>query len=498
MKLCLMNIALDTASVSSQIKTVLLSTPALTQVCFQSSQNSAAIYTCLDTDEKDLNMSLEDYFLIRFLRPCKFYPHSALERLFNIYNFNYFPTCLTLVVLSSTAEDGEIEVRILVGPMSHHELHQTPRTPLHSRVFPVAEKWKPRACSLDDIFKGGMIVLEGAVLEPRTQVCGSEIIFDLEGLSMKQVMQFSPSFAFNLVHFTQLYAQSLAYHVRKQCDLEYIYSSPMASLVLTDSSQLTSDGQHLECIPLRLKQIHHVNQPYFFNLVFAIFKPFLSEKLRNRLHFHGSDWSSLHSYIDPEFLPTKYGGLMDIPENTGPKLHELLCLFKEAFDVPVKVVSEQPSELISSLDVGARVNHVATRQRLIEGWVITSIQLVHYHFPNRMTPTGTVVGVTVTLVRHAEVQGVGPNGDPSQGSGDGGVVDKELIGHHLKLLVTANTKVWCPHSNDGAVGDVSKPLDDEATASHLREPVVVGSLGPIKGIVLVCQREDSDLVTATV
>nr|CAD7456936.1 unnamed protein product [Timema tahoe] len=275
-------------------------------------------------DEKDLNVSLEDYFLIRYLRPCKFYPHSALERIKKFYKFRLKNPHLTdglspinekkvfeqdlITVLPKRTQNFHRIITIEIGiPLevilsvvqSHQSLVKTdepplsspnPTHPLEPRLFPVTEKWKLRACSLDDIFKASMIVLEGAVLEPRTQICGAEVIFDMEGLSMKQVMQFSPSFAFNLVHFSQ------------------------------------------ECMPLRLKHIHNVNQPYIFNLVFAIFKPFLSEKLRNRIHFHGSDWNSLHSYIDPECLPTKYGGLMDIPENTGPKLHELLCLFNEVYD----------------------------------------------------------------------------------------------------------------------------------------------------------------------
>nr|CAD7395938.1 unnamed protein product [Timema cristinae] len=271
-------------------------------------------------DEKDLNVSLEDYFLIRFLRPCKFYPHSALERIRKFYKFRLKNPHLA-DGLSPIYEKNVFEQDLItVLPKRTQNFHRL-------ITIEIGKKWKPRACSLDDIFKAGMIVLEGAVLEPRTQVCGSEIIIDLEGLSMKQVMQFSPSFAFNLAHFVQECIPLRLKHIH-HVNQPYIFNLVFAIFKPFLSEKL----RNRECIPLRLKHIHHVNQPYIFNLVFAIFKPFLSEKLRNRIHFHGSDWSSLHSYIDPECLPTKYGGLMDIPENTGPKLHELLCLFKEAFD----------------------------------------------------------------------------------------------------------------------------------------------------------------------
>jgi len=55
-----------------------------------------------------------------------------------------------------------------------------------------------------------------------------------------------------------------------------------------------------------------------------------------------------------------------------------------AIEMPVKVVSEQTSELFASLDVGTGINHVTTWQGLIEGRIISAVQLVHHHLPNWM------------------------------------------------------------------------------------------------------------------
>lgn len=79
-----------------------------------------------------------------------------------------------------------------------------------------------------------------------------------------------------------------------------------------------------DSMPLRIKNIHIVNQPYIFNVVFALFKPFLREKLRSRIIFHGTDRNSLHQYMNPKYLPECYGGTVEIPRVTGPQWYQLL------------------------------------------------------------------------------------------------------------------------------------------------------------------------------
>lgn len=131
-----------------------------------------------------------------------------------------------------------------------------------------------------------------------------------------------------------------------------------------------------------------------------------------------------------------------------------------AVEVPVEIMPEQPGELFPSLNVGTRVDHVTTWQGLVESGIVPSVQLVHHHLPHWMRPGRTVSTVPVALVRHPEVQGVGPDGDTAEGRGDGGVVDEELVGHHLELLVTAHPQVRGPHPNDGTVGNVGETFDN--------------------------------------
>ena len=137
-------------------------------------------------------------------------------------------------------------------------------------------------------------------------------------------------------------------------------------------------------------------------------------------------------------------------------------------------------------------------QSLVKGGVVSSVKLVDDHLPDGVGPGGALAGVTVTLVGHPEVEGVGPLRHAGQGGGDGGVIGKELIRHHLKLRVAAHPEEGGPHPGDGAVADVGEPLDDQPGAGHLGQPVVVASLGPVVRVVLVGDGEDPDLVTLPV
>lgn len=149
-------------------------------------------------------------------------------------------------------------------------------------VFSSIERWKHKEVSLDEVFKGCVIFLEAATLEPETQVHGAVVIFDMDGLSLQQTWQFTPGFAKRIVDWLQ------------------------------------------DSVPMRIKGIHIINQPKIFQIVFALFKPFLREKLRNRIYFHGNDLASLHKYITPKCLPPNYGGTSQIPRVNGDEWFEML------------------------------------------------------------------------------------------------------------------------------------------------------------------------------
>ena len=104
----------------------------------------------------------------------------------------------------------------------------------------------------------------------------------------------------------------------------------------------------------------------------------------------------------------------------------------------------------------------------------------------------------MALVGHPVVEGVGPDGDTAKGSSDGGVVDKELVSHHLELLVSTDAEVGSANTNHGSISDVGKPLNDQPGTSHFSKPVIVRTFGPVLRVILVGDGEDSDLMTSAV
>lgn len=153
--------------------------------------------------------------------------------------------------------------------------------------------------------------------------------------------------------------------------------------------------------------------------------------------------------------------------------------------VAVKVVVEEGVELLARQDVGARVNHGAAGQILVECGVFAAIQLVHHQLPDGVAAGRALLQVAVAAVRHAEVERVRPQRRVLQRSRDGRVVEESLLFHHGELVVAADAQVRSAHTHDRVVGDVGEFVDDETGAGHLLGPVVNGSRRPERLVIVV-------------
>lgn len=148
----------------------------------------------------------------------------------------------------------------------HHRLVVIIRTAAHN----------PQLHLQNNVLKVGKMTLDLAVeMDESASVYGVTAIFDLNCTTLSHATQMTPSIIKKAVHAWQ------------------------------------------DCYPLRTKSLDFVNSPTFVNVVLNIFRRFMREKMRNRVHVHGYDLQSLHKVVDPAILPEEYGG-------TGGKVQDLI------------------------------------------------------------------------------------------------------------------------------------------------------------------------------
>ncbi|XP_069698210.1 retinaldehyde-binding protein 1 [Periplaneta americana] len=198
--------------------------------------------------------------LIKFLRPTKFYPESALALMKRVAEFKQKNSAILDNLMPADEERALLEHRV-VNVLADRDQKGRRILITHNGSL-----WDPSQVSSDQIFRIFYIIHQAALKEPISQICGTVVIMDFDGLGMKQVRGLSPAFSLRLLTFIQ------------------------------------------DAMPLRLKEVHIVNQPFIFNMVWQMFKPFIREKLKKRMFFHGRKMESLHEHIDPEYLPENYGG----------------------------------------------------------------------------------------------------------------------------------------------------------------------------------------------
>ncbi|XP_015592932.1 alpha-tocopherol transfer protein-like [Cephus cinctus] len=87
-----------------------------------------------------------------------------------------------------------------------------------------------------------------------------------------------------------------------------------------------------EAYPVKLKEVHVVNVSPLVDTIINFVKPFLKEKIRNRIFVH-SDLNTLYEHIPKDILPQEYGGaagpIQAIHESWIKKLEEYGPWFAE-------------------------------------------------------------------------------------------------------------------------------------------------------------------------
>ncbi|XP_016907987.1 retinaldehyde-binding protein 1 isoform X2 [Apis cerana] len=240
----------------------------------------AKLRTYLEED-KTLHFGMDDEFLIIFLRPCKFYAKSAYELMRRVAEFKEKNSSI-LKNLMPNDEEELITKHNVVNVIKERD-HKGRRI----LVVQCGKNWNTSAVNSDQIFRLFYLIHELAMLEPETQIYGTIVILDFEGLSMKQVMAITPNFCMKLLNFIQ------------------------------------------DAMPLRLKEIHIVKQSLLFNMVWQMIKPFVREKMKNRIFFHGNKMSSFHNYIPASYLPENYGGELPKINYTSADWYPVLLKYED-------------------------------------------------------------------------------------------------------------------------------------------------------------------------
>ncbi|XP_050438801.1 retinaldehyde-binding protein 1-like [Adelges cooleyi] len=248
---------LDVAPLCSE--TVSLAARELRETPEQVQESLAGLRAILK-EKNTLLFKDNDEYLKIFLRPTKYYPESAYK------------------LMKRLAEFKKKHDKILANPLPREEkklftennvvnvLVDRDQKNRRILVLNMGSAWDPKCLTSEQLFKVLYLIQVASLVEQETQVRGAVIIIDFHGLSTKQVMALSPSFAMTLLLYIQ------------------------------------------EAMPLRLKEVHIVRQPFLFNMVWPMFKQFIGEKLKKRLFFHGNKMASLHKHLDANMLPEDYGG----------------------------------------------------------------------------------------------------------------------------------------------------------------------------------------------
>ncbi|XP_077517760.1 clavesin-1-like [Amblyomma americanum] len=130
--------------------------------------------------------------------------------------------------------------------------------------------WKHSISSMDDLVKCFIVGAECALLDDDTQIRGFVGVDDLKGLGVHHLVDLTPGFLRRVVTLVQ------------------------------------------DTFPARIKGVYFINAPAFFEGLYSLLiRPFLSKKLKKRVHITSGGLSELIGLISPELIPKEFGGTLE-------------------------------------------------------------------------------------------------------------------------------------------------------------------------------------------
>ncbi|XP_041824802.1 clavesin-1-like [Melanotaenia boesemani] len=204
----------------------------------------------------------DDDFILRFLRARKFDQVETFRLLAQYFQFRQQNLDM---FQSFKVDDPGIKRALMDG---FPGVLETPDQHGRKILILFASNWDQSRNSFIDILRAILLSLEVLIEKPELQINGFILIIDWSNFSFKQASKLTPNIL-----------------------------------------KLAIEGLQ-DSFPARFGGIHFVNQPWYIHAMYTIIKPFLKDKTRKRIFLHGNNLNSLHQLIQPECLPSEFGGTL--------------------------------------------------------------------------------------------------------------------------------------------------------------------------------------------
>ncbi|XP_074545111.1 alpha-tocopherol transfer protein [Halichoeres trimaculatus] len=262
----------------------------------------------LQSSELSAVRTFSDGFLLKFLRARDFDVDLSLKLLLNYQRWRRESPEISSCLSPTSVQD-------LLQTSYHAVLPQRDHTGSRVLVYRIGQ-WNPKEWTALQVFRVSLMTSEIISMETETQRRGLKAIFDLQGWSLGHAWQINPSLARKI------------------------------SSVLSES------------FPLKVRGIHLVNEPMFFRPIFAMISPLLPEKIKRRIHMHGSDYhDSLGDFFSPHVLPPEYGGeglgIEEVCQDWTNQLFQSETLLEQIAAHPTGDISMTPGDSLILEDVDA-------------------------------------------------------------------------------------------------------------------------------------------------
>ncbi|KYN50295.1 Alpha-tocopherol transfer protein, partial [Cyphomyrmex costatus] len=219
--------------------------------------------------KRTLNLYTDDFLILRFLRVCKFNLGKTKTRMQNFYKLQ---SDLPEWFSNRDPFKPELQELINMGLYPFRLMLPLRKPDSQGRLVVIGRMTlqNPRIHKLSDIIKIGLMTAELAMknraMATSASLYGVTVIGDTFNPTIHHIFQFGPSILKKIVHTWQ------------------------------------------NCYPIRLQLISVINAPIFIDITIKIFKSFMSEKLKQRLHVYPHMLQSCFKDIPTNILPVEYGG----------------------------------------------------------------------------------------------------------------------------------------------------------------------------------------------